>query len=278
MYTPLHTGSFQSLLYSFFRFKLAFKQIVVIVLLAYLFFFSLGQPPSAFQLIYRINAGAIFFATIVSFIWHIQPEQEKLQLFRDIYLAIFWAITLALQLTFYVVGFYTIDHHSMLPTLKPGQTALVEKISMGLLVPLKTRQHEPFAQQRLGALSPLAKGDIVVFYAPRQNGSVLFVKRIVGLPGEQILLKSGQLTINEEKLYRPASPYRPRAGNHKIPYQVARRGATAVRAYKNGVNTAMKIPSDMYLVLGDNRAKSQDSRNWGFVPVEYIVGRLVVAI
>jgi signal peptidase I len=101
------------------------------------------------------------------------------------------------------------------------------------------------------------RGDIVVFTAPARvepacNASGVFVKRIVGLPGEQVSMRDGRVLINGVQLKEP----------YLAPGDRGRASGEWPRA-----------PDGGYFVLGDNRAMSCDSRRWGAVPRERIIGR-----
>jgi signal peptidase I len=104
------------------------------------------------------------------------------------------------------------------------------------------------------------RGDIIVFKAPPQvraacQAGGTFVKRIVGLPGEAVSLRLGRVFIDGDRL---SEPYlRP-----------------AYRGTESGIWP--RSPRNGYFVLGDNRAKSCDSRRWGVVPRENIIGRAEV--
>ena len=93
------------------------------------------------------------------------------------------------------------------------------------------------------------RGDIVVFQDPNDPGRRL-IKRVVGLPGETVEMQNGVVLINQQAL---EEPYLADAGRYS-------------RA--SGV-----IPADQYFVLGDNRNNSSDSRSWGMLPREDIVGK-----
>src|SRR5919108_6455863 len=104
-----------------------------------------------------------------------------------------------------------------------------------------------------------SRGDIIGFAAPRLaetkcEGGGIYVKRVIGLPGERIALKDGRVFVNGRRL---AEPY--------------------VRAANRDEDTVpvRRVPRRSYFVLGDNRADSCDSRDWGFVPQETIVGRVI---
>lgn len=104
----------------------------------------------------------------------------------------------------------------------------------------------------------LARGDVVIFKAP-QNGWE-FIGRVAGLPGENILLRAGELYINGQRLDE---------GKYLSPGVQTSEGAFL----KEGQTLA--IPPDQYFVLGDNRPHGTDSRKWGFVPRVNILGKVL---
>ena len=125
---------------------------------------------------------------------------------------------------------------SMQPTLLPGDAILVDK---GIY-----KKSEP------------ARGDIVAFVYPRDKRKV-FLKRIVGLPDETVEIKEGNILINGRLVTQPviANLRYSNRGEFARPSQV------------------VTIPKDSYYVLGDNSLSSEDSRYWGFVPRQNLVGK-----
>lgn len=99
-----------------------------------------------------------------------------------------------------------------------------------------------------------ASGELVVFRYPG-DPSVKYVKRIVGLPGDTVALKRGEVWVNGKQL---AEPYVSPANNVKTAKTEAQ----------------FSVPVDSFFVLGDNRDRSNDSRYWGFVPAENLHGSL----
>ncbi|RAM50266.1 signal peptidase I [Mastigocladus laminosus UU774] len=115
------------------------------------------------------------------------------------------------------------------------------------------------------------RGDIVVFSPTKElqeeQYQDAFIKRIVGLPGETVALKSGKVFINNQPLTE---------NKYLSPSQ-----QTVVNVCTSGpqppfLSKPVTIPANSYLVLGDNRNSSYDSRCWGVVPRENIIGRAVI--
>ena len=179
---------------------------------------------------------------------------------------------------------FNIPSGSMIPTLLIGDYLFVSKYSYGY-----SRYSIPFAPNlfngRVFGRLP-DRGDVAVFKLPRDNQTD-YIKRIVGLPGDRIQMKSGQLYINGTLVPRQA------AGDYTDDEQGAR---TIARLYvetlpngvkhdilkmyeEGGLNSTpeFKVPDGHVFAMGDNRDNSSDSRDpnggVGFVPVENLVGR-----
>ena len=100
------------------------------------------------------------------------------------------------------------------------------------------------------------RGDVILFPYPL-NPKKLFLKRIIGLPNEQVKIADGKVYINGQ----------PMPSNHKY---------LNVEAWQFGkTGQVIQIPSDSYFVLGDNSAYSADSRQWGFVKKKSVKGKVV---
>jgi signal peptidase I len=127
--------------------------------------------------------------------------------------------------------------------------------------------------------STIHRGDVVVFHFPIEP-SVHLVKRVVGIPGDHIRLRAGHVFVNGLRLdenytiYRPSMPDNFRDNFPRL--QSADPSIDSrwwVRMRKLIDDGDLIIPAGNYFVLGDNRNDSEDSRYWGFVPRENIVGR-----
>jgi signal peptidase I len=100
------------------------------------------------------------------------------------------------------------------------------------------------------------RGDIIVFSYP-QDRSVAYVKRVVGLAGDTLVIESGELVVNGKLV---AEPYVDPANR--------------LRDYSLVMQSTV-VPQDMLFVLGDNRDSSNDSRFWGYLPRDHVIGKVI---
>ena len=182
---------------------------------------------------------------------------------------------------------FRIPSGSMLPTLHIGDFILVNKYDYGVRLPVIGTKVIPMGSPK--------RGDVVVFRYP-MDPSVDYIKRVVGLPGDQIQYINKRLFVNGvEQPQKPTgdwvdpdtmvtlSSFDEKLGErvHKIlkddrleesirglPYP---RGTEYCKYTLEGFTC--KVPEGNYFMLGDNRDNSEDSRYWGVVPDEYLVGR-----
>ena len=128
----------------------------------------------------------------------------------------------------------------------------------------------------------IKRGDIIVFISPIQPG-LHVVKRIIGAPGDRIRLQRGQVFLNGQPWPEPQAiqpppekydPYRDDFPSLSPEYDghVSNEWAVTMKSYVNK-DGELVVPPDSYFGMGDNREKSLDSRYWGFIPRENIVGR-----
>ena len=163
---------------------------------------------------------------------------------------------------------------SMKPTILEGDRIVVNKLAYDLKV--------PFTSWRIARWTSPQRGDIVVLFSPADGKRL--VKRVVGLPGDRLALRNDRLFINGQ----PVS-YGPLAGIDVRDFQSAERPARMLAAETLGdrVHPVMitpelpamrfygpvEVPKGDYFVMGDNRDESGDSRVFGFVAQDAIVGR-----
>lgn len=167
----------------------------------------------------------------------------------------------------FVFQAFEIPSKSMVETLLVGDHVFVDRVSFA------PRTHW------LGPLMPyreVRRGDIVVFLSPSEAG-LYVVKRIRGVPGDRLRLKDGQLYVNGQVQDEPfvvrsgmLDPIRDDFPALLPPTATPEWRLQAPLYVKNGELT---VPPDRYFAMGDNRDISYDSRYWGFIPRENIIGR-----
>jgi signal peptidase I len=148
------------------------------------------------------------------------------------------SVVLAMGIRTFVAEARYIPSGSMEPTLEINDRLVIEKISYHF--------------------NPPVRGDIVVFWPPenlfpQSKRRDAFIKRVIGLPGDTVEITGGTVFVNDEPL-----------------------DEDYIKAEPDYIWGPEAVPSDQYLVLGDNRNSSYDSHAWGFVPRENIIGRAVV--
>ncbi|MFH0918029.1 MAG: signal peptidase I [Candidatus Omnitrophota bacterium] len=176
---------------------------------------------------------------------------KKKSVIRDWSESIIIAFLLALVIRAFVVQAFKIPTGSMRMTLIEGDLILVNKFIYGAKV--------PFTNLRLPVLRMPKRGDVIVFIYP-EDKSKDFIKRLVGLPGDVIEIKGGSIYVND----KPA----PEAIFNQVYYY--NRGQLGLAGEK------LVVPKDSYFVLGDNSATSKDSRYWGFVPKDNLLGQAMI--
>ena len=148
---------------------------------------------------------------------------------------------LALVLRTYIIEPFIVEGASMDPTFATGQFLLVDRLTY--------RLHPP------------TRYDVIVFQYPK-DPSVDYIKRIIGLPGETVTIKDGIATI--------VNPDHPNGIILPQPFVEA--------SHQSFDSETVTLGQDQYFVMGDNRAQSYDSRAWGSVPKNLIIGRPILRI
>lgn len=181
---------------------------------------------------------------------------------------------------------FKIPSESMLPTLENGDYILVNKFSYGVRLPLLNQKVIPLGDPQ--------RGDVIVFKYP-EDMKIDYIKRVVGVAGDKVVYRNKQLTINGQSAAYVALPtyltermeylhhWEEKQGDmqHRIvtderapsfvpnPHDFPQRDLCTY----NVEGFACTVPEGQYFVMGDNRDNSLDSRYWGFVPDENIVGK-----
>jgi len=157
----------------------------------------------------------------------------------DVFKTVTTVLGVAFLIRFFLIQPFYVSGQSMEPNFENNQYIIVDQVSY--------RFREP------------ARGDVIVFKYPR-NITFSFIKRVIGLPGETVIVDNGSVTIYNDE--------HPNGVVLEEDYLTSR---TPMQA-----NVTLK--SDEYFVMGDNRPNSSDSRNWGALPKHLIVGKVWVVL
>jgi signal peptidase I len=194
---------------------------------------------------------------------------------------------------------FRIPSDSMMPTLLDGDFIIVNKYAYGLRLPV--------VNKKVVSIGEPARGDVVVFRFPK-DPSINYIKRLVGLPGDRVVVKNDRLYVNDQPIeFNVSGPYNDgcyvnmqeaeeRLGDHvhrtmfcpgpiepppaALPscnrkdlagYICSDRSYPAL--FAESQSTEMVVPPGEYLMIGDNRDNSEDGRKWGFVPENNLVGK-----
>ena len=190
----------------------------------------------------------------------------------------------------FVVEPFKIPSGSMIPTLLVGDFILVNKFTYGIRLPI--------INTMIVAMNEPKRGDVMVFRYP-MDPALDYIKRVVGLPGDKVVYRNKQLTVNgveqslkalPDYLHKDKLYYSPQfmetlgGGEHHI---LNEKDAPAYVPFVTqfpfrencNYNTdgfSCTVPTGHYFMMGDNRDASSDSRVWGFVPEANIVGKAFV--
>src|SRR5574341_317305 len=199
-----------------------------------------------------------------------EPEEKKKETTMEFVASMAVVLVTGLFIITFNLQAFEIPSSSMESTLLIGDHVFVDRITLapktawvGPLVPYRDLRH----------------GDIVVFLSPAESG-LYVVKRVIGVPGDRIHLVDGAVYRNGERLSEPYvlhdggyNPYR-----DNFPAVPAASGVNVTPAWGGEIayhiqGGELMVPPGRYFVMGDNRDVSYDSRYWGFVPREHIIGR-----
>lgn len=187
------------------------------------------------------------------------------------------ALTILAVLSFRsaVADWHDVPTGSMQPTIMVGDRIVVNRLAYDLHVPLTRKILASWADPRCG--------DVVTCWSPHDG--VRLVKRVIGVPGDVVAMQDGRLILNGEPVgYQPLTGEAPHramgaaaAGvgfwREDLPGRPHEVGLAAGRANRRDFGPVV-VPPDRYLVLGDDRDRSADSRVFGFVPRADITGRV----
>lgn len=155
----------------------------------------------------------------------------------------------AFAIRYFVIQPFVVDGDSMLPTFINNEYLIAEKISYDF--------------------KPPSRGDVVIFRYPKNPG-IIYIKRVIGLPGETVEMKDGKVYIVESTDSQPeelSESYVP-ATTKTYVYSESEKN----QEYK------VALKDNEYFVMGDNREHSSDSREWGILPRANIIGRVWITV
>ena len=169
----------------------------------------------------------------------------------------------------FVVEPFKIPSGSMLPSLYIGDFILVNKFSYGVRVPVLNK--------KIFETGSPERGDVMVFRYPR-DPSLDYIKRVIGLPGDHVAYYNKVLYVNGKPTERKfegqyEGPGQSHASEYVEDLVDMEHPILLMPGRPNSLEGEYVVPEGMYFVMGDNRDNSADSRVWGAVPEENIVGK-----
>ena len=190
----------------------------------------------------------------------------KKSVVREYFESLVIAVVLALFIRTFVVQAFKIPTGSMEPNLLIGDHLLVNKLVFGPSL--------SGVERTLLPMNDIARQEVIVFKYP-EDPERDFIKRVIGLPGEQIEVRHKRVYVNGTLLDEPYAHYieQPPVVPTQLEQGSDRQGLSADPRENYGPVT---VPPKHYFVMGDNRDNSQDSRYWGFLPRDYVKGRALV--
>ncbi len=214
------------------------------------------------------------------------PEEAKLPWYVDISRSFFPIIIIVLVLRSFIVEPFRIPSGSMMPTLLAGDFILVNKFAFGIRLPV-------INMKIIDSGSP-RRGDVAVFRYP-EDPALAYIKRIIGLPGDRIMYRDKKLYVNDqlivqtplssdhhlsvgyelriEQLGDTPHAIQIKLGNHWEPSGLWPGLHAQWNESGHLMGWSYEVPTNHYFVLGDNRDNSRDSRFWGPLPEDHLIGR-----
>lgn len=183
----------------------------------------------------------------------IKKDSYQKSVVREYAEAIAIALVLALFIRTFIIQAFKIPSGSMIPTLLVGDHILVNKFIYGI--------RNPFTGKVLIPIEDIHRKDVIVFEYP-VNPDQDFIKRVIGLPGDTILIKNKKVYVNGEPLVVKSAIFQ---------------NPLVLSGQQPRDNLGpITVPPHSYFVMGDNRDNSYDSRFWGYVPENNVKGKAII--
>jgi signal peptidase I len=178
---------------------------------------------------------------------------ERLKFIKEYLKPILVALLLALFIRAFIVQAFKIPSGSMEPTLLVGDHLLVNKFIYGIRI--------PYVDTRLFPYEEPTRGDVIVFIYP-VDPSKDFIKRVIATGGEKVQIIDQKIFINDKQIPDPWGYFKERRP----------------RWFQQRIENygPVVVPPHSLFVMGDNRDNSEDSRFWGFVPLDNVLGKALV--
>jgi signal peptidase I len=189
----------------------------------------------------------------------------KKSIAREYFESLVIAVVLALFIRTFVVQAFKIPTGSMEQNLLIGDHLLVNKFVFGATLSAPERAILPIQE--------IKRGEVIVFKFPK-DPSRDFIKRVIGLPGDTVELKSKRVFLNGKMLDEPYVYYL--EDPPPLPQETEASGDLQGGGDPRVQYGPVTVPAGQYFMMGDNRDNSEDSRYWGFMPRENVKGRALV--
>ena len=207
----------------------------------------------------------------------LMPDMVREPIIVEYARSFFPVILLVLGFRSFIAEPFKIPSGSMMPTLLVGDFILVNKFAYGLRLPVLNSKIVSFGEPQ--------RGDVIVFRYPK-DPSKAYIKRVIGLPGDEITYHNKTVQVNGQEIAQSDEGIYAGSGDegHKmsgaklkiehlpgVDHQILQ--IPNIDSHKEGPWT---VPQGHYFAMGDNRDNSEDSRFWGFVPEENLIGKAFI--